>query len=891
MLAQLIRKIWGTRNDKTLARYALWVREIDALEAGLEPLSLDELQAKTADYKQRHKNGESLESLLPEAFALVREVSRRQLGLRHFGVQLMGGMALHEGCIPEMATGEGKTLAATLPTYLNSLTGRPIHIVTVNDYLAQRDADWMRPIYEALGLTVGVVLPGQSREEKVAAYKCDILYATNNEMGFDYLRDRLVFKKEDQVQGDLYYAIVDEVDSILIDEARTPLIISGQAEHSSELYALMNVLAPTLLLGIDYTIDEKSKQSYLTEAGHQKVEEKLVEMQVLSSGQHLYEAAHIGLVHHLQVALRAHALFKRDVDYIVQDGQVVIIDEHTGRSMPGRRWSDGLHQAIEAKEGVPLQSENQTVASITFQNFFRLYTKLAGMTGTADTEAYELQQIYGLDVVVIPTNSPCQRIDHPDVIYLTKEEKFAAILQDVKDCVARQQPVLVGTIAIETSEYLSHLLTEANIPHQVLNAKFHMQEAQIIAEAGRPGMVTIATNMAGRGTDIVLGGNFNAEEKALGPDADPNEYAARRAAWETRHNAVLEAGGLHIIGTERHESRRIDNQLRGRSGRLGDPGSSRFYMSLEDTLMRLFASDKVALWMRKLGVQQGEAIFHPWVTRAIENAQRKVEGFNFDMRKQLLEYDNVANEQRQIVYEQRDQLLLAENFGPIIEGMMDNVLQAIVYEYMPAESVEDAWDVEGLEHRLVAEFGLNFPVQEKIADPHMTPETLVSDLVEFALLQYAQKRQLLSVEARHGFEKSVILHTLDNHWKEHLAAMEYLRQSIHLRGYAQKDPRQEYKREAFLLFSSLLEVVAREVVSLLLKIQVDTTTEDGAPVLAEEAPQSLTYHHASIAPEEAAAPESKVTPFARPATKKVGRNDVCPCGSGEKYKFCHGKLA
>lgn len=907
--------LFGSRNQRLIKRYAKAVDKINALELGYEALSDEQILAKTDEFKARFQKGETLHSLLPEAFALVREAGKRTLGMRHFDVQLIGGMVLHDGKIAEMGTGEGKTLAATLPVYLNALAGMSVHVVTVNDYLARRDAQWMGPLYRALGLTVGVVVPRMRQEVKRQSYRCDVVYATNNELGFDYLRNKMAFTPEECLQQELHFAIVDEVDSILIDEARTPLIISGSAEDSSEMYIQMNDIVPALTPQAvkdgpgDYTIDEKAKQVYLTEEGHVRVEALFVEKGLLSAGKSLYDPANIGLMHHLTASLRAHAIYKRDVDYLVHNNEVVIVDEHTGRTMPGRRWSEGLHQAVEAKERVPVQSENQTLASITFQNFFRLYEKLAGMTGTADTEAYEFQQIYKLEVVVIPTNKPCIRQNHPDLIYLTKAEKFDAIINEIKECVAKQQPVLVGTISIENSELLSNLLSQHRIKHQVLNAKYHEQEAQIVAEAGRPGAVTIATNMAGRGTDIVLGGSLDAElrgHEALTPEA----VAEIKAQWQVRHDAVVAAGGLHIIGTERHESRRIDNQLRGRSGRQGDPGASRFYLSLEDNLMRIFGSDRMTGLMRKLGVQTGEAITHPWVSRAIENAQRKVEGHNFDIRKQLLEYDNVANDQRRVVYDQRDILMNTENVSENIQGIRASVLNAVFADYLPPDSVEDMWNVEGLEKALLSEFGLSLPIREWLAkESDLHEETLRERVLHRLIEQYREKENAVGQDAMRRFEKTIMLNALDTHWKDHLSQMEYLRHSIFLRGYAQKDPKQEYKREAFNLFTAMLESIKRQVISTLSLVEIHQASDVEAVEAREEqrrqaSSDSMEFHHAqtmsplqlteeadAVAMNEKMSAAGGTFATVMRASPKVGRNDFCPCGSKKKYKHCHGRLS
>ncbi|KAE9634611.1 preprotein translocase subunit SecA [Aeromonas veronii] len=905
MISTLLTKIIGSRNDRTLKALRKIVKQINAMEPQFEALSDAELQAKTAEYRQRLEQGETLEQLLPEAFATVREASKRVFGMRHFDVQLIGGMVLNSNRIAEMKTGEGKTLTATLPAYLNALSGRGVHVVTVNDYLAKRDAEANRPLFSFLGMTVACNVPGMDASQKRDAYAADITYGTNNEFGFDYLRDNMAFSPEQRVQRPLNYALVDEVDSVLIDEARTPLIISGPAEDSSELYIRVNKLIP-LLVKQDkedteeytgdghYTVDEKNRQALLTENGQIFVEELLKKEGLLDENDSLFSATNISLLHHVNAGLRAHTLFERNVDYIVQKDEIVIVDEHTGRTMPGRRWSDGLHQAVEAKEGVKIQNENQTLASITFQNYFRLYNKLAGMTGTADTEAFEFQQIYGLDTVVIPTNKPMVRKDMGDLVYLTANEKYAAIVKDIRECVERGQPVLVGTVSIENSELLSGILNKEKIPHQVLNAKFHAMEAEIVAQAGQTGAVTIATNMAGRGTDIVLGGNWQAEIAKL---ENPTEaqVAELKAAWQVRHDAVLAAGGLHIIGTERHESRRIDNQLRGRSGRQGDPGSSRFYLSMEDTLMRIFASDRVTGMMKKLGMEEGEAIEHPWVTKAIENAQRKVEGRNFDIRKSLLEFDDVANDQRKVVYEQRNELLDTNDISETIHVIRDDVYGAVIDEYIPPQSLEEMWDVPGLEARLKADFALDLPLQQWLAeDDKLYEEKLRERILDEATKLYAHKEELVGKEVLRNFEKAVMLQTLDGLWKEHLAAMDHLRQGIHLRGYAQKNPKQEYKRESFDLFTQMLETLKRDVVSILSRVQVQErdveAMEEQQRQQAEAAPRTYTHAAAEsqLADEQAAGEEGHTT-FVRDE-QKVGRNDPCPCGSGKKYKHCHGQL-
>ncbi|MFM5600499.1 preprotein translocase subunit SecA [Aeromonas veronii] len=905
MISTLLTKIIGSRNDRTLKALRKIVKQINAMEPQFEALSDAELQAKTAEYRQRIEQGETLEQLLPEAFATVREASKRVFGMRHFDVQLIGGMVLNSNRIAEMKTGEGKTLTATLPAYLNALSGRGVHVVTVNDYLAKRDAEANRPLFAFLGMTVDCNVPGMDASQKRDAYAADITYGTNNEFGFDYLRDNMAFSPEQRVQRPLNYALVDEVDSVLIDEARTPLIISGPAEDSSELYIRVNKLIP-LLVKQDkedteeytgdghYTVDEKNRQALLTENGQIFVEELLKKEGLLDENDSLFSASNISLLHHVNAGLRAHTLFERNVDYIVQKDEIVIVDEHTGRTMPGRRWSDGLHQAVEAKEGVKIQNENQTLASITFQNYFRLYNKLAGMTGTADTEAFEFQQIYGLDTVVIPTNKPMVRKDMGDLVYLTANEKYAAIIEDIRQCVAKGQPVLVGTVSIENSELLSGILTKEKIPHKVLNAKFHAMEAEIVAQAGQTGAVTIATNMAGRGTDIVLGGNWQAEIAKL-ENPTSEQIAELKAAWQVRHDAVLAAGGLHIIGTERHESRRIDNQLRGRSGRQGDPGSSRFYLSMEDTLMRIFASDRVTGMMKKLGMEEGEAIEHPWVTKAIENAQRKVEGRNFDIRKSLLEFDDVANDQRKVVYEQRNELLDTNDISETIHVIRDDVYGAVIDEYIPPQSLEEMWDVLGLEARLKADFALDLPLQQWLAeDDKLYEEKLRERILDEATKLYAHKEELVGKEVLRNFEKAVMLQTLDGLWKEHLAAMDHLRQGIHLRGYAQKNPKQEYKRESFDLFTQMLETLKRDVVSILSRVQVQErdveAMEEQQRQQAEAAPRTYTHATAEsqLADEQAAGEEGHTT-FVRDE-QKVGRNDPCPCGSGKKYKHCHGQL-
>ncbi|EGR4139597.1 preprotein translocase subunit SecA [Vibrio cholerae] len=902
MITKLLTKVIGSRNDRTLRRLRKIVKEINNYEPAFEALSDEELKAKTVEFRQRIEQGENLDQLLPEAFATVREASKRVFGMRHFDVQLIGGMVLHGGQIAEMRTGEGKTLTATLAAYLNALPGKGVHIVTVNDYLAKRDAETNRPLFEFLGMTVGVNIPNMPQPAKKEAYQADILYGTNNEFGFDYLRDNMAFRPEDRVQRARFFAVVDEVDSILIDEARTPLIISGPAEDSSDLYIRINKLIP-LLQKQDkedseeyrgdghFTVDEKSKQVHLTETGQEFVEELLVKNGMMQEGDTLYSPANISLLHHVNAALRAHVLFEKNVDYIVTpDGEVVIVDEHTGRTMPGRRWSDGLHQAVEAKEGVKIQNENQTLASITFQNYFRLYEKLSGMTGTADTEAFEFQQIYGLETVVIPTNKPMVRNDMPDVVYRSEAEKFAAIIEDIKQRVEKGQPVLVGTVSIEKSELLSNALKKAGIKHNVLNAKFHEKEAEIVAEAGKPGAVTIATNMAGRGTDIVLGGSWQAKvEKLDNPTQD--QIDAIKAEWKQVHDQVLQAGGLHIIGTERHESRRIDNQLRGRSGRQGDAGSSRFYLSMEDTLLRIFTSDRMAALIQS-GMDEGEAIESKMLSRSIEKAQRKVEGRNFDIRKQLLEYDDVANDQRKVVYELRDELMSADDISDMIAQNREDVLNAVMDEYIPPQSLEDMWDIKGLQDRLKNDFDLPLPIQSWLdADNKLYEEALRERIIEQAVEVYKAKEQAVSPAVMRNFEKSVMLQTLDTLWKEHLAAMDHLRQGIHLRGYAQKNPKQEYKRESFELFEDLLESLKSDVITVLSKVRVQQQEEvermeAQRRAQAEEAARHAQAQHASA--DDAEQDESN-QPMVRDE-RKVGRNEPCPCGSGKKYKQCHGQI-
>ncbi len=904
MFNKLITKLVGSRNDRLIKRMERTVKHINELEPEIKKLSDEALRAKTAEFRQLLDGGENLDELLPEAFAVCREASVRTLGMRHFDVQMIGGMVLHQGMIAEMKTGEGKTLVATLAVYLNTLTGNGVHVVTVNDYLARRDADWMRPIYEALGLTVGVAVPGMTTAAKRAAYACDVTYATNNELGFDYLRDNMAFNAEQKVQRGQAFGIIDEVDSILIDEARTPLIISGPADESPELYVKIDKLVPQLIKQEeedgpgDFSLEEKNRQVYMTEEGMSHVEELLVKAGMLKADDSLYQAANLNLVHHLNASLRAHYLFNKDVDYIVRDGEVVIVDEFTGRTLSGRRWSDGLHQAIEAKEGVPIQRENQTLASITFQNYFRLYTKLSGMTGTADTEAYEFQSIYSLEVVSIPTHQVMVRDDMGDLVYLTQEEKFHAIGEDIKDCVKRGQPVLVGTTSIETSELISRLLQQQKIKHQVLNAKQHEREAHIVAEAGRPEAVTIATNMAGRGTDIVLGGNFQVELAELGEGLSDDKKAQLKIDWDQRHQQVLEAGGLHIIGTERHESRRIDNQLRGRSGRQGDPGSSRFYLSLEDNLMRIFAGGRVGTMMQKLGMQENEAIEHPWVSKAIENAQRKVEGHNFDLRKHLLEFDDVANDQRRVIYEMRNDLMEADDVGDTVKDIREDVFHGLFEEYLPTGSIEEQWDAHGLEKALEGDFGIRAPLQQWLSeDDEISHEALREKVLTKVDEHFAAKEEATGSEVMRQFEKALVLNVLDQQWKDHLSNMDHLRQGIHLRGYAQKQPKQEYKRESFGMFSEMLDSLKREVMKLLSRVQIRTEEDVEAVDENRRSPQQMEYQHAQAsamqagnAPGPQAQADAKQQPFERDG-RKVGRNEPCPCGSGKKFKQCHGQLS
>jgi len=909
MLSKLFTSIFGSSNDRTLKRLRKVVAKINKLEPSFEQLSDAELQGKTEEFRQRLANGEALSAVLPEAFATVREASRRILGMRPFDVQLIGGMVLTDRNIAEMRTGEGKTLTATLPCYLNALTGKGVHVVTVNDYLARRDAETNRPLFEFLGLSVGVNVPGMSPAEKRLAYAADITYSTNSELGFDYLRDNLAHDKNERFQRELHYALVDEVDSILIDEARTPLIISGPAEDSSEIYQAVDKIIPQLTFQEkedseeytgegDYTLDLKNKQAHLTERGMIKVEELLIQMGLMQEGESLYQASRIALLHHVYAALRAHKLFEVNVDYIVQNGEIVIIDEHTGRTMAGRRWSEGLHQAIEAKEGVNIQGENQTVASITYQNYFRLYEKLAGMTGTADTEAFEFQQIYGLNTVVIPTNKPVLRKDHTDLMFKSEGEKFAAVIKDIQDCIARNQPVLVGTASVEKSELLSEALTKAGIAHNVLNAKFHAQEAEIIADAGLPGAVTIATNMAGRGTDIVLGGNWKAEVAKL-ENPTEEQIEAIKAAWKERYDIVMAAGGLHIIGTERHESRRIDNQLRGRSGRQGDPGSSRFYLSLDDALMRIYLNEGKLNMMRKAFTEEGEAMESKLLTKVIASAQAKVEAHNFDGRKNLLQYDDVANEQRKVIYEQRNHLLEADDISSMIETIREDVFNSVIDQYIPPQSIEEMWDVEGLEVRLDREFGMKLPIKEWLeTEKDLHEETLRERILNIAKEAYKAKEEIVGAETLRNFEKGIVLQTLDELWKEHLSAMDYLRKGIHLRSYGQKDPKNEYKKESFAMFTHMLDVLKTNVISVLSRIQVRSQEEveaerrQYAEALAQAEAEAAAEANANVQ-SDVAAEQTDGEPLSDEelADLNISRNDPCPCGSGKKYKHCHGSKA
>jgi len=901
-MVQILKSLFGSKNDREVKRFNKIVSNINKLESDYQSLSDTEIAAKRAEFNQRFDAGESLDDLLPEAFAVCREASVRVMGMRHFDVQMIGGIALHQGKVSEMRTGEGKTLVATLAVYLNAISANGVHVVTVNDYLAQRDAQWMRPLYEGLGLSVGIILSGQDSNIKREAYACDVTYGTNNEFGFDYLRDNMAFSAVDKVQRPLNYAIVDEVDSILIDEARTPLIISGPVEDNTQMYLTINGLMPQLevqpkIEGDEeptghYTFDESHKTIELTEGGHQFVEELLIGANLLGSGESLYAAANLPLLHHVHAGLKAHVIFSRNVDYIVQDDQVVIVDEHTGRTMAGRRWSEGIHQAIEAKEGVSIQKESQTMASTTFQNYFRLYEKLAGMTGTADTEAFELHQIYGLDVLVIPTNVDVKRKDMNDLVYLTMPEKFAAIIEDIRLCVAQQRPVLVGTASIEMSEMVSQALTDANVPHNVLNAKQHEREASIIAEAGRPGAVTIATNMAGRGTDIVLGGKLEAELEALGENASEVEIEAAKADWKVRHDLVLSSGGLHIIGTERHESRRIDNQLRGRSGRQGDPGSSRFFLSLEDNLLRIFAPERIKGLMQKLGMEKGEAIEHRMVSNAIEKSQRKVEGRNFDMRKQLLEYDDVANDQRTVVYDQRNELMSTDDIADVITNVRYEVVDSAIDLFIAPQSLAEQWDIDGLEAELKKQFGMELPVQKWLdADDRLEEESLRSKIQTQLSDSYQSKTDVVGADTIRGFEKQVMLQVIDSRWKEHLATMDMLRQGIHLRGYAQKNPKQEYKRESFDLFQHLLFSIKEDVIRILSNVQVRSPAEveEEERTKREQAQAAMQYRHEQALAQTGAQQQAQAASTGVPPSK-VGRNEPCPCGSGKKYKQCHGKL-
>lgn len=913
MISSLLKKVFGSRNERLLKEYRQVVRQINALEEKFTTLSDEELRAQTEAFKLRVQGGESLDHLLPEAFAVCREASKRILNMRHFDVQLVGGMALHYGKIAEMRTGEGKTLVATLPTYLNALSGNGVHVITVNDYLAKRDAEWMARLYNFLGLSVGINLPNMQKDKKREAYAADITYGTNNEYGFDYLRDNMEYETADRVQRKLNYALIDEVDSILIDEARTPLIISGQAEDNVEMYLAMNQIAPQLKkqdkedgTDGDFWVDEKAHQVTLTESGHERVEQILTEAGLLRAGDSLYSPVNIGLMHHLYAALRAHSLYHIDQHYVVQDGEVVIVDEFTGRLMTGRRWSEGLHQAVEAKEGVKIQKENQTLASITFQNYFRMYAKLGGMTGTADTEAYEFQSIYSLETVVIPTHRPVSRKDLQDQVYRTKAEKHQAIANEIKKCTEAGQPVLVGTTSIENSEELSLLLNQAGLAHNVLNAKQHAREAEIIAQAGRPSQITIATNMAGRGTDIVLGGSVEKqiqlveENPALSEAEKHSKIAQLQNEWQGLHEKVLAAGGLHIIGTERHESRRVDNQLRGRSGRQGDVGSSRFFLSLEDPLLRIFASDKVAAIMDRLKMPEGEAIEHVWVTRSIENAQRKVEGRNFDVRKQLLEFDDVSNEQRQIIYRERNHVLDSQEVSETVASMRHDVLREQIALHIPAESMEEQWDVEGLERFLLGEFQLSLPISVWLAeDKKLDSEKIAEKIILESDRIYDAKTQQVGLETMQQFERAILLQVIDKHWREHLSALDHLRQGIHLRSYGQKNPKQEYKREAFELFSGMLDQIKAEVCNIVVKVQINS--ESDVEEMQPDEPLDVQYQHANfeqaIEEEEVLATATEEIPAATSVTpmlrvgEKIARNDPCPCGSGLKYKQCHGKLS
>lgn len=907
MFAPLFRKLLGSKNDRDVKRMYKTVATVNAFEEQMVALSDEQLQAKTHEFRERLAGGESLNKLLPEAFAVAREAGKRVMGMRHFDVQLIGGQTLHEGKIAEMRTGEGKTLVATLAVYLNALPAKGVHVVTVNDYLARRDANWMRPLYEFLGLSVGVVVPFQDPEEKRAAYACDITYGTNNEFGFDYLRDNMAFSVEEKFQRELHFAVIDEVDSILIDEARTPLIISGQAEDSSELYKQINLIIPTLKRQVEdketeevledghYSIDEQARQVELNEAGHQYIEEKLTELGLLAENESLYSASNLSLLTHVNAGLRAHTLFQRNVEYIVQGDQVVLVDEHTGRTMQGRRLSEGLHQAIEAKEGVHIQPESQTLASTTFQNYFRLYEKLSGMTGTADTEAFEFRQIYGLDVTVIPTHRQVARKDFNDLVFLTQPEKYVAIVADIRECQEQGRPVLVGTASIESSEHVSTVLTAEGIEHKVLNAKHHDLEADIIAQAGRPGAITIATNMAGRGTDIVLGGSWEAEVAALENPSDA-QVAEIKAAWQKSHQQVIEAGGLHVIATERHESRRIDNQLRGRSGRQGDPGSTRFYLSLEDSLMRIFASDRVKNFMKALGMKEGEAIEHRMVSNAIEKAQRKVEGRNFDMRKQLLEYDDVANEQRKVIYHMRNSLLTSDDVGDVVAEFRYEVLGSTLDQFIPPQSLPEQWNIAELEEAIAEGFGVQLPIQQWLdADDSLYEDTLRERIGQEIVAAYAEKETLVGAEGLRSFEKQIILRVLDDLWKEHLSAMDHLRHGIHLRGYAQKNPKQEYKRESFNLFRDLLESIKRDSIRVLSNVQIRQEESEEEQARLRQQAQGMQFQHDDVAGVEGAqdeAPAADPVPMAQVRHEpKIGRNEPCVCGSGKKYKHCCGRIS
>jgi len=917
MFGKVAKKLFGSRNDRLVKAYSKVATSISDLEKEYSALTDEKLQSKTDEFRERLNQGATLEEILPEAFATVREAGKRVMGMRHYDVQMIGGMVLNEGKIAEMGTGEGKTLVATLAAYLNALPGKGVHVITVNDYLAKRDAEWMSKLYGFLGLTTGIIVNGMDQTQRQTSYAADITYGTNNEFGFDYLRDNMVFAKEDRVQRPLNFAIVDEVDSILIDEARTPLIISGAAEDSSVMYAQINEVVPKLKRQIggsdeneeievegDFTVDEKSKQIFLTDEGHETAETLLQEAGILAQGQGLYDNTSISVLHHFNAVLRAHNLFQRNIDYIVDNGEIVIVDEFTGRTMPGRRWSEGLHQAMEAKEGVNINPENQTMASITFQNYFRLYNKLSGMTGTADTEAFELQEIYKLEVVVIPSNKPLARIDGNDLVYMSEEEKYDAIVEEIADCQKKGQPVLVGTASIETSEVLSGLLTNMNVKHEVLNAKQHEREAHIIENAGRPGSLTIATNMAGRGTDIVLGGSLDAVLRDLGDEASETDIAKVKANWKERHEAVKKAGGLHIIGTERHESRRIDNQLRGRAARQGDPGSSRFFLSLEDNLMRIFASDRVKAIMQRLGMEKGQAIEAKMVSKSIENAQRKVEGHNFDIRKNLLEYDNVVNDQRKVVYEQRSELLEAVDVADAVESFIYDVIESSIDRFIPPNSIDDQWDVEGLTQYLKEDMKVDLDIQGWLdSDDALHEETLREKIQNAIVTIIKDKEALIGPERMRGLERDVMLHVLDGHWKEHLASMDYLRQSVGLRGYAQKDPKQEYKREAFDLFKDFLGKIKHDVVTFFTKLEI-TMPEEAEAIEAAHKQQheqqgDMTFEHAD-AGNSLGSPGDEYTPNAlnpqshepfKKKVKKVGRNEPCPCGSGKKYKKCHGKLS